>query len=194
MKPLWTSLRFRLAIAGFCAIYFPVLILWVVVFATSFEDATVQPSSDNGSVSQVSSGQEPTTSPWAVGTVIALAPVAAAAAWWWAGRAVRPINNIQSVVDQIDSSGLDRRLDLERGSSEVIALAASFDNMLDRLHRAAEIQQQLIEETSHELRTPLAVLTTNAEVLLADPTPTMDGYAAGLERSKEKPHRLTTII
>ena len=70
------------------------------------------------------------------------------------------------------ASDLSRRIGLDRGPTEVVALAASFDAMLDRLEHAAETQRRLIEETSHELRTPLAVLMTNADVLLAHPEPT----------------------
>ena len=52
------------------------------------------------------------------------------------------------------------------------------------LRHAAETQRRLVEETSHELRTPLSVLVVNADVLLADPDPTLEAYRRGLERSK----------
>ncbi|MEM9565133.1 MAG: HAMP domain-containing sensor histidine kinase [Actinomycetota bacterium] len=60
--------------------------------------------------------------------------------------------------------------------------------------RSMTLQQHLIEETSHELRTPLSILTTNAEVLLADPEPTLDGYRRGLERSAEVAERMRRAI
>jgi signal transduction histidine kinase len=75
-----------------------------------------------------------------------------------------------------------------------VALAASFDGMLDRLEHAAETQRRLIEETSHELRTPLAVLATNADVLLAHPDPTVELFRQGLERSRVAAARLQATI
>lgn len=60
--------------------------------------------------------------------------------------------------------------------------------------RSLTLQRHLIEETSHELRTPLSILTTNAEVLLADPAPTLDGYRRGLERSAEVAARMGRVI
>jgi len=59
--------------------------------------------------------------------------------------------------------------------------------------RSLTLQRHLIEETSHELRTPLSILTTNAEVLLADPAPTLDGYRRGLERSAEVAARMGRV-
>jgi signal transduction histidine kinase len=62
------------------------------------------------------------------------------------------------------------------------------------LRSAADTQRLLIEETSHEVRTPLAVLTTNADVLLGHPQPTLDLYRAGLERSRDAALRLQRTI
>lgn len=60
--------------------------------------------------------------------------------------------------------------------------------------RAMTLQRHLIEETSHELRTPLSILTTNAEVLLGDPEPTIDLYRRGLERSAEVAERMRRVV
>ncbi len=60
--------------------------------------------------------------------------------------------------------------------------------------RSLTLQRHLIEETSHELRTPLSILTTNAEILLADPEPTLDGYRRGLERSADVADRMGRVI
>jgi signal transduction histidine kinase len=128
------------------------------------------------------------------GTVVALGPVAAGLAWWWAGRALRPIERVRAVAEDIEASDLSRRIGLDRGPTEITSLAASFDAMLDRLEHAADTQRQLIDETSHELRTPLSVLATNAEVLLAHPDPTVDLYRQGLERSQAAATRMRTTI
>jgi two-component system OmpR family sensor kinase len=66
--------------------------------------------------------------------------------------------------------------------------------MMRPIEQAAQQQQDLIEETSHELRTPLAVLTTNAEVLLAHPEPSVEVYREGLQRSLAAAARMQTTI
>jgi len=98
------------------------------------------------------------------------------------------------VADEIQSEAPNRRIDLHSAPTEIAALAASFDAMLDRLHDSAQLQRRLIEEISHELRTPLAVLTTNADVLPAHPDPTLDTYRQGIERSKAAARWLRIIV
>lgn len=189
MRDRWRSLRVRLAALGFVAIYVPVLLLFGVVLAT---DTEITSSVENGQPPAVVS--DVNLSGWPLGTLIALAPVAAAVAWWWAGRAVRPLHRVRAVAEDIEATDLGRRIGLDHGPSEVTALAASFDAMLDRLQVAAETQRRLIEETSHELRLPLSVLMTNAEVVLAHPAPTEEIYRQGLERSRAAADRLQRTI
>jgi signal transduction histidine kinase len=189
-RPL-RSLRVQLAVLGFLAIYAPVLLLFGVTSVTEERVETV----DDGAVTVTVTGDTSAgRSPWVVGTVVALGPVAAAMAWWWARRAVRPIERVRAVAEDIEASDLGRRIGLDRGPAEVVSLAASFDAMLDRLERAADVQRRLIEETSHELRTPLSLLTANADVILAHPEPTADVYRQGLERSKSAALRMRATI
>jgi signal transduction histidine kinase len=177
----------QLALVGFVAIYLPVVVLLGVTRLTS--DETFE--TENGTlVTSNESGQ----SGWITLTVILLVPLAAALAWWWAGRAVRPIIRMRTVAEQIEATDLSRRIALSTGPDEITGLAASFDAMLDRLERSADEQRRLLEETSHELRTPIAVLTTNAEVLLAHPTPTLADYRSGLERSASAASRLQRTL
>jgi signal transduction histidine kinase len=184
----WRSLRARLALLGFVAIAVPVLLLLGVATFTEDETSTTV----DGVVVDADASTE--RSPWVVATGVALLPVAAALAWWWAGRAVAPIERVRTVADDIGGTDLSRRIGLECGPSEVVALAASFDAMLGRLQDAAELQRRLVEETSHELRTPLAVLATGADVLLAHPEPTVEVYRAGVERSRRATTRMQVVI
>jgi signal transduction histidine kinase len=186
----WRSLRVQLALVGCAAIYLPVLLLFGVTEVT--EDETTS-TVDGVEVTQSSTSAR---SPWVVATVLALGPAAAAVAWWWSGRAVGPIDRVRRVAEEIEGTDLDRRIGLGRGPDEVVALAASFDAMLDRLEGAAATQRRLIEETSHELRTPLAVLATNADVLLARPDDqaTTAELRQGIERSRTAVARMQATI
>ena len=172
------SLRAQLTVAGFAAIYVAVLLLFGVSWLT--EDETVD-TVDGVAVTETSAGQGVG---WVEVAVVALAPVAALLAWWWAGRAVRPIERIRSVAEHIEATDLGERIALQHGPAEVVSLAASFDAMLDRLHRAATIQRHVVDEVSHELRTPIAVLIANADVRLAGTGADLGWYRDGLEQSR----------
>lgn len=189
MSRAWRSLRVQLAVVGFVAIYLPVLVLFGVTSVTEETDVTTV--TGGAEVVDAASGS---TSPWVVATLVALGPVAALLAWWWAGRAVRPIDRVRAVAEDVGGADASRRIGMARGPAEVVALAASFDAMLDRLEDAAEVQRRLVEEASHELRTPLSILTTNAEVLLAHPDPTVEVYREGLVRSRAAALRLGATV
>ncbi len=62
------------------------------------------------------------------------------------------------------------------------------------VQQAVAVQERLVAEVGHELRTPLAVLTTNAEVLLGHPEPSLELYRDGLERSRSAAGRMTTAV
>lgn len=188
MRNAWGSLRVRLAVLGFAAIYLPVLILFGVTVVTNERVSETRV----GNEVRVESSSGP--SPWVLWTVVGLAPAAACLSWWLAGRAVRPIERVRAVAEEIEASDLSRRIDLRSGPIELRSLAASFDAMLDRLERSADAQRRLIEDTSHDLRTPLSVLAMNSEVLLSHPQPTAEIYREGLERSREAALRMQATI
>ncbi len=95
--------------------------------------------------------------------------LAVAGGLFLAGRALGPIDRITRAAQSIGAEDLSRRLDLAASPDEVGRLAATFDQMLDRLDRAFRRQQQFTADASHELRTPLALLTTQADVALERP-------------------------
>lgn len=105
----WRSLRVRLAVLGFLASYVPALLLFGVVLVTETETTV---GVDDEAVTTTSTNR----SPWAMWTLVALAPTAAAVAWWWAGRAVRPL---AAAYDRLaDAADTQRRL-IEETSHEL---------------------------------------------------------------------------
>ncbi|MBR7829742.1 HAMP domain-containing histidine kinase [Actinospica sp. MGRD01-02] len=94
--------------------------------------------------------------------------------YWLAGRVLRPLSTVTATARRIARRGdgsLDARARLapEGPRDELYELAATFDEMLDRLDAAFESQRRFTGNASHELRTPLAVSRTLLEVALADP-------------------------
>ncbi len=90
--------------------------------------------------------------------------VVAIAGWFYAGRAVGPIRNIVEQVRNITVSNFSARVDNGNGKDELAQLATAFNQMLDRLQEAFEMQRSFVSNASHELRTPLTVITGQIEV------------------------------
>lgn len=92
-----------------------------------------------------------------------------AGAWLTAGRALRPVAAVRRELEDITLRSLDRRVPVPRGGDELTGLALTTNEILDRLERATERQQQFIGDASHELRSPLAAVRASLESLLAHP-------------------------
>jgi signal transduction histidine kinase len=108
------------------------------------------------------------TSLMLAGLVAALV-VVGAVTWFVVRRALQPVEEIRSEVDQITSTDLGRRVPVPGYGDEVTRLAATMNRMLDRLQGAVEQQRQLVADVSHEVRSPIASLRTQLEVALAHP-------------------------
>ncbi|HET8628792.1 MAG TPA: ATP-binding protein [Thermomicrobiales bacterium] len=96
--------------------------------------------------------------------------VAAGGGYWLAARAMRPVRAITGAAREIGATDLGRRLNLPN-RDELGELAATFDQMLDRLDAAFRRQRQFTSDASHELRTPLTIVQLEVERALAGPLP-----------------------
>ncbi len=90
--------------------------------------------------------------------------------WLLADLALRPIGRVTRVARRISATDLSQRIELGGPEDELRELADTFDDMLGRLESGFDNQRQFIQEASHELRNPIAVIRTNVDVALADPT------------------------
>ncbi len=95
----------------------------------------------------------------AAGAVILLSIVLAA-------QVTTPINRLAGAMREIGSDRLNRRLHWERRNDEIGNLAASFDDLLQRLAEAFARERQFISDASHELKTPLTSINSNAQMLM----------------------------
>ncbi|MGH8912655.1 MAG: sensor histidine kinase, partial [Acidimicrobiia bacterium] len=93
--------------------------------------------------------------------------------WVIAGRALRPVAEVTAVAREIQASDLSRRIEYAGPEDEMSRLAATFDDMLERLDGAFNAQRRFLADTSHDLRTPLAVIRSNIDVLATDPAATL---------------------
>lgn len=92
--------------------------------------------------------------------------VAFAAGLFFAGRALRPVASMTAKVQEMQSTDLHRRL--ETGPpprDELGQLAATFNDLFDRLEIAFESQQRFVADASHELKSPLTTIRGNLQLL-----------------------------
>lgn len=86
--------------------------------------------------------------------------------WLFAGQALHPISKLVERVNNIGITSLNLRLDEGKNQDEISQLAHTFNQMLDRLEKAFNMQKNFIANASHELRTPLTAITGQLEVVL----------------------------
>jgi heavy metal sensor kinase len=86
--------------------------------------------------------------------------------WLLAGRATRPLAAILETAARARPGRLDERLPARGTGDELDQLAATLNNLLDRLAAHLDRQRAFVANAAHELRSPLAALRTSAEVAL----------------------------
>lgn len=80
-------------------------------------------------------------------------------------KMLMPIDNMTNTAKSISINALDTRLDVVQSHDELKDLAETFNEMLDRIEKSYEKQNQFVSDASHELRTPIAVIQGYANML-----------------------------
>jgi heavy metal sensor kinase len=125
-------------------------------------------------------------------TVLTLVVVSAASGYWLAGLALRPVRIITVAARDLSEHSLDRRLQLDLPRDEIGTLAATFNQMLDRLEAAFATLQRFTADAAHELRGPLTALRSEVEVALHRPRDARH-YRAALETVLAETERLSRV-
>jgi signal transduction histidine kinase len=115
--------------------------------------------------------------------------------WFVARAALRPIGRISRTVQTIGGSrDLSRRLQFVGPMDEIGRLAATFDDMMDRLEESFETQKRFIADASHELRTPLTAIRGNADLITIAPPDERDQCISAIRREAERMSRLVNDL
>ena len=85
-----------------------------------------------------------------------------------AGRILQPIREINSLAREITENTLATRLPRTASGDEIDELAASLNQMFDRLHSSFRRQKEFVANASHELKTPITLLRLSLEETLQD--------------------------
>jgi two-component system OmpR family sensor kinase len=89
-------------------------------------------------------------------------------AWRVAEGVLRPVRQLTLTARSSTEGDLSRRIQVQ-GRDEISLLAATFNEMLDRLEEAFATQRQFVDDAGHELRTPITVIRGHLELLEDDP-------------------------
>jgi signal transduction histidine kinase len=81
-------------------------------------------------------------------------------------RTLSPILQVIRQVDNITASNLNSRVNEGNKKDEIALLSITFNNMLERIESAFEMQRNFALNASHELRTPLTSITGQIEITL----------------------------
>jgi signal transduction histidine kinase len=115
-------------------------------------------------------------------SVIALGLITAVSltlAWLIAGRALRPLRAMTEATRRISADSLHERLAVAGPRDELTALAATINDLLERLEGAFAAQRRFAANAAHELRTPLATIRASLDVAVAKPAPVPVAAVAG---------------
>jgi two-component system OmpR family sensor kinase len=104
----------------------------------------------------------------AAGVGLAALLVGSLLAWRVAEGVLRPVRTVTETAERISTGDLTGHIQI-RGHDEISRLAATFNEMLDRLEETFTIQRQFVDDAGHELRTPITVIRGHLELLDEDP-------------------------
>jgi signal transduction histidine kinase len=102
------------------------------------------------------------------GVGLAILLIGSILAWRLAGSVLGPVRAVTNTARSITETSLERRIP-QQGSDEIAQLAATFNDMLDRLERAFTMQRRFLDDAGHELRTPITIVRGNLEFPDEDP-------------------------
>jgi signal transduction histidine kinase len=117
----------------------------------------------------------------------------AVAARWMLTAALRPVARMTAEAAAWSERDLDRRFDLGQPHDELTSLAATLDELLDRLAASLRRERRFSAELSHELRTPLAKIVAEAELALRRERRS-DEYRAALQLVLRNAQQLTRTV
>jgi len=108
-------------------------------------------------------------------------------------QSLNPISNIIRQVNKINASRLSKRVKVENENDEIGLMAATFNNMLDRIEQSFKTERDFVSNASHELRTPLTTINGEIEVALMKPR-SSEEYQKTLQSIYSEIKDLTIII
>jgi len=128
---------------------------------------------------------------WVIPVAIFLASVGG---YFLARKSLAPVVAMSSQAGRISAKNLHERLPIQNAKDELGRLAASFNELLERVDQSFERQRRFMSDASHELRTPAAILRGESEVALSRTERPAEEYRESLAVLHAEAQRLTQIV
>ncbi|HEV3104840.1 MAG TPA: heavy metal sensor histidine kinase [Trinickia sp.] len=113
--------------------------------------------------------------------------------WLLVRALLRPLREISRSAATVTVDRLNTRIEVDNVPSELQALIASLNAMLERLHGGFQRLSQYTADLAHDMRTPLGNLRGSTEVALARPR-AAEEYQSVLESNLEECERISRMI
>lgn len=113
--------------------------------------------------------------------------------WYFPKKALQPISNKIKKARKIGGESLNLRLDVKNDYDELGQLAITFNQMLQRIENAFEVQKNFIRNAAHELRNPVTAISGDAQLALMR-NREGEEYRSALKRIKDKSDVLKKLI
>ena len=128
---------------------------------------------------------------WVIPIAIVLASIGG---YFLARKSLAPVMAMSSQAGRIGAENLHERLPIQNAKDELGRLAASFNELLERVDQSFERQRRFMSDASHELRTPAAILRGESEVALSRSERPAEEYRESLAVLHAEAQRLTQIV
>jgi two-component system, OmpR family, sensor kinase len=128
---------------------------------------------------------------WVIPIAIILASMGG---YFLARKSLAPVVAMSRQAGRIGAENLHERLPIQNAKDELGRLAASFNELLERVDQSFERQRRFMSDASHELRTPAAILRGESEVALSRTERPAGEYRESLAVLHAEAQRLTQIV
>lgn len=120
--------------------------------------------------------------------------VASLGGYLLARTSLAPVARMTAKARAIGATNLSERIDVPNRRDELGELAATLNDLLDRLERSFTAQRRFMADASHELRSPVAILQGELDVTLSRTDRNAADYRESLEVMRRSVRRLTRIV
>jgi heavy metal sensor kinase len=126
-------------------------------------------------------------------TVAGVMAFAALLGWFMAKRAMASVEEVTRTARRISAEDLSQRVPVRGQGSEIGKLAATFNDMLDRIQTLVTERKEMTENIAHDLRSPVTRIRGIAEMALTAGK-AIDEHEAAAANTIEECDRLLEMI
>ncbi|MEA5573051.1 sensor histidine kinase [Calothrix sp. UHCC 0171] len=114
-------------------------------------------------------------------------------AWFASGKILAPLRLLTQTARNISGSDLNQRIPV-RGEGEIAELAATFNEMMDRLKAAFNSQKNFLNDAGHELRTPITIIHGHLELMGDEPQERQETLALVMDELERMKRLVNDLI